>query len=178
MAIFIRFKFAPQKAAAAVHWMLHQQPGADLHTVLKSCYFADKDHLNEHGRPIFGATYRAMKFGPVPLEIYEMAKGDPLWLAEMERPRYPWRLDGYRLALSDNDPPDMSSLSETDEAAIRDGFNLSRSMTFNARTSATHGRDWQAAELGTMRYEDMIEESPQKQERVEYLRENSRFMRL
>jgi hypothetical protein len=158
--------------------MLHEQPGADLHTVLKSCYFADRDHLNTHGRPIFGATYRAMRFGPVPLEIYEMAKGEPMWLAELGESRYPWRLDGYRLTLTENQAPDLSSLSEIDIQAIRNAFELSRELTFNSRTSATHGRDWHAARLGTMRYEDMIEDSPHKATLVGYLRENSRFMRL
>jgi hypothetical protein len=51
-------------------------------------------------------------------------------------------------------------------------------MTFNERTAATHGPDWQAANMGIMRYEDMIEESQTKEETVEYLREAGRFMRL
>jgi Protein of unknown function (DUF4065) len=174
----IRFKFSARKARAAIHWMLHESAGADLHTILKACYFADKSHLNRHGRPIFGATYKAMKFGPVPLEIYEMAKGEPYWLAELEVSRYPWRLDGYTLSLTENCEPDLSALSESDLEELRGCFVRSLSMTFNERTSATHGPDWQAAELGFMRYEDMIEESPKKDELVDYLVENSRRIRI
>jgi hypothetical protein len=152
--------------------------GIDLHTLLKACYFADKKHLNEHRRPIFGATYRAMRFGPVPLEVYEMAKCEALWLAELGDDRCPWRLDGYRLALTANDPPDLSSLSESDMEALEHGLKLSRSLTFNSRTALTHGSDWQTADLGLMQYEDMIEESPEKQGIITYLQENARFMRL
>jgi hypothetical protein len=148
----IRFKFRPEKAFAAIHWMVRQRPGLDLHALLKACYFADKAHLNTFGRPIFGATYRAMRFGPVPIEIYEMAKGEALWLSEVQRDRYPWTLEGYRLRLTANDDPE--------------------------RTAATHGPDWQAAELGIMKYEDMLDDTAEKAVIVERLRENGRFMRL
>jgi len=158
--------------------MLQQYPTCDLHTALKSCYFADKRHLNEHDRPIFGATYRAMKFGPVPLEIYEMAQGSALYLAELDAARYPWDLSGFVLKLRDNASPDLSPLSETDREAIEYGYQLSRSMTFNERTAATHGSDWQKAKLGLMKYEDMIAEGPGKAEKVAYLREAAPYMRL
>jgi hypothetical protein len=173
----IRFRFAPAKALAALQWMLERVPGVDLHTALKTCYFADRDHLNKHGRPIFGATYRAMRFGPVPLEIYEMAKGEAIWLAELRLDRYPWRLEGYHLERIGNEGPDLDCLSETDVQELAAAFDLSRQLDFNARTAATHGRDWQEAELGIMRYEDMIDEGPEKSETVAYLQAAPR-MRL
>ncbi len=174
----IRFKFSPAKARAAIHWMLRERAGIDLHTVLKACYFADKDHLNEHGRPIFGAEYKAMKLGPIPLQIYEMAKCEPLWLAELGSDKYPWQLDGYKLSLTDNTEPDLDVLSESDIKAIAHGFERSRSMTLNERTAATHGSDWKAANLGRMRYEDMLDESPEKARRVADLRELAPHIRL
>jgi hypothetical protein len=176
----IKFKFSPAKARAAVHWMVQSKPGIDLHAMLKACYFADKKHLNEFGRPIFGATYRAMRFGPVPLEVYEMAKGDPMWLSELGATRYPWEIrDGHRLVLSGNEAPDLSVLSTTDMEALDYGLKTSSSMTFSARTEATHGADWQAADLGIMRYEDMFEpNAPDRDERIAYLRETGRHLRL
>jgi hypothetical protein len=173
----IRFKFAPAKARAAVHWMLTQRQTCDLHTVLKACYFADKKHLNEHDRPVFGATYRAMKYGPVPVEIYDMAKGDPYYLAELSG-AYPWMLNGYHLKLVGNEKPNMRVLSKTDIEAIKFGFDLSKKLTFNQRTAATHGRDWQRANLGIMNYEDMLEDWPNKEAKLTELRETARFMRL
>jgi uncharacterized phage-associated protein len=174
----IRFRFAPGKTRAAILWMLEQVPRLDLHTVLKTCYFADKDHLNKHRRPIFGATYRAMRFGPVPLEIYEMTKGDPIWLSELDVDSYPWRLDGHHLQRVSNSAADLSELSKSDVVALQGAFSRCSSMTFNERTAATHGPDWQAANMDVMSYEDMIDESDTKDETVEYLREAGRFMRL
>jgi hypothetical protein len=174
----LRFRFAPKKAYAALHWMLGQRQSIDLHAVLKACYFSDKTHLNAFYRPIFGATYKAMRFGPVPLEIYEMAKGEPLWLADIGIERFPWTMDGYRLRLTDNIPADLSELSETDREHLATGLQRSLAMTFTERTAATHGSDWQAADLGLMRYEDMLDDSPDKGAVIDHLRENARFMRL
>ncbi|BCH27544.1 Panacea domain-containing protein [Mesorhizobium sp. L-8-3] len=126
----IRFKFAPAKALAALHWIISEQPGIDLHPILKACYFADKSHLNAFGRPIFGATYKAMKFGPVPLEIYVMLKSEPLWLAELGIEQVPWQLDGYHLRLTGNQEPDIGALSESNMEHLGAALRASRTMTF------------------------------------------------
>jgi hypothetical protein len=175
----IRFKFSPEKAFAALSWMVADHPGIDLHSALKACYFADREHLNLHFRPIFGATYRAMKFGPVPLEIYEMAKGEALWLAEIGKEKTPWELRGYRLARSSNGVDlDLSVLSDSEQECFRSALSRSLQMDFNERTEATHGPDWQRARLDLMDYADMLDETDAKPEIIEYLEENSRFMKL
>ena len=71
----ITFRFRPVKVIEAVSWMLRTAKSdptdpaeqLDLHTILKTCYFADKRALNEIGRPVFGAKYIAMRYGPVPV---------------------------------------------------------------------------------------------------------------
>jgi hypothetical protein len=166
----IRFRFAPLKALTAVLWMLRQRDGLDLHTIAKAAYFADKAHLNQHGRPIFGATYRAMKYGPVPVEIYEMLKQEPIYLPELDRETYPWTLNGYRIFRQTDAHCAEGHLSPSDMRCLREGFARSVTMTFNERTAATHGVDWQRAELGMMDYADMLDETPDKAELVEELR--------
>lgn len=158
--------------------MVCENAGIDLHAALKSCYFADKEHLNAFHRPVFGATYKAMKFGPVPLEIYEMCKSEPMWLAELGVERMPWRLDGFRLRLEGNDDADLSVFSESDIDCLRIGLERSLAMNFTERTAATHGPDWQAANLGIMKYEDMLADSPDKARIIDYMLENARFIRL
>jgi len=175
----IRFKFSPAKARAALLWMLEQKPGIDLHAVLKACYFADKDHLNSYGRPVFGAAYRAMKFGPVPIEIYEMAKGEPYWLAELGAESYPWALEGFRLKKAgSNEVPDLEEFSPSDLRTLEAGFQRSCGLDFNERTAATHGPDWQAARLGWIRYEDMLDEASDKAERVAILEQMAPHIKI
>jgi hypothetical protein len=168
----IRFRFNAEKAYQAILWMLGESATLDLHTILKACYFADKSHLNEFGRPVFGATYRAMKYGPVPLEIYEMLKSEPIWLCEAERDEFPWQVRGRgRIELSgDRHAPNRVALSQSDMDHLRAAFDRARSMTFNERTRETHGRDWQRAYLGLMDYADMIEDGPDRDEKIEGLR--------
>jgi hypothetical protein len=174
----IRFKFAAHKAWAAIAWVLDRNPVIDLHALMKTFYFADKDHLNLFRRPVFGATYKAMKFGPVPLEIYEMAKGEPMWLAELQRDSFPWRLEGYHLRKTGSDRADTSVLSDSDLQVLEAALQKSLSMTFTERTAATHGPDWQAADMGIMRYEDMIADKPDKAEVISDLQKVGRLLRL
>jgi hypothetical protein len=174
----IQFKFAADKAYSAIHWMVSEHPGIDLHAALKSFYFADKSHLNAYGRPIFGGNYRAMKFGPVPLEVYEMMKGEALWKAELGKEQFPWELDGYSLRLVGNSELNLDRLSETDFSHLQEGVEQSLQMTFTERTAATHGPDWQRANLGRMRYEDMLSDGPHRSSVLADLEANSLFMRL
>ena len=173
-----RYKFSAEKGFAAVQWMVRQGRPLDIHGALKSCYFADKSHLNEHLQPIFGATYRAMKFGPVPLEIYEILKGESMWLWEANLTATPWVLDGFYIRPNANTDPDLSVFGESELDHLRAGFEKSVSMTFTARTAATHGRDWQAANGGIMAYEDMIDPSERSDDYVRFIQETAPHVRL
>lgn len=176
---FIRFKFAARKAHDALHWMVQQRDRVDLHTAMKACYFSDVEHLNRYGRPIFGATYRAMRYGPVPIEIYEMAKAEPYWLAELGQATVPWTLTGYHLVARNRANPETRSLSRSDMAALEEGFRRASSMTFDQRTAATHGPDWERAALGWMSYEDMVrDDNPAREEIIADLRDSARFLVL
>lgn len=174
----IKFKFAPAKALAALHWMVAQRNSVDLHAALKACYFADVEHLNQHFRPIFGATYQAMAYGPVPLEIYELIKGEPLRVAEAQVDKLPWTLQGRTLRLVSNENIDLSPLAISDREALQAGYDKSVAMNFTQRTAATHGPDWQNAHMGIMRYEDMLRASDKKAEAIEFLQETGRFLKL
>jgi len=116
--------FAPQKALAAIQliWEHAGTQRPDLHTLLKACYFADVEHLNAYGSPVFGASYRAMRYGPVPVQIYEMLKGEPYWLAELGLDAYPWRLQGVHLRRSGNTETARDHLSDSDEKVLLCAF--------------------------------------------------------
>lgn len=158
----IQFMFNPRKALQAIEWMLARAAApVDFHTLLKAVYFADKEMLNTHGRPIFGATYRAMEFGPVPLQVYEMLKCEPIWLSELQQDEYPWAREGYRVKLHSqlNVDPVPEDIAPGEMRLLERAFDMSRGMTFNRRTRETHGMDWVEGTRrpgGRMAYEDMI----------------------
>ena len=73
----------------------------------------------------------------------------------------------------------MRALSPSDQEELQKAFKLSNSLTFNGRTALTHGKDWQEANLGIMRYEDMFDDdTPDREEHIAYLREPGRHLRL
>jgi hypothetical protein len=51
-------------------------------------------------------------------------------------------------------------------------------MTFSARTAATHGLDWQKANGGLMSYEDMVDESPERQVIITFMQDTAHHARL
>lgn len=172
----IKFRFNPRKAVQAVHAMLDwaDEP-LDFHTILKAAYFADCVMLNAHGRPIFGASYRAMNYGPVPLEIYELLKSEPYWLSELGQDDYPWSRTGFRLAKAScgNNSPGLDELSRRELEVLKGALDKSRSMSFDERTRDTHGMDWvlgSRRERERMAYEDMIDpDHPFRAELIEDL---------
>lgn len=173
-----RYRFNPAKALQAIHHMASADGALDLHTALKTIYFSDKSHLNAWQQPIFGATYKAMKYGPVPLEVYEMIKGESLWLSELGLTSMPWRLDGYGIRAVSNGPACLDLLAESEREHFLAAFERSRRMTFTERTAATHGPDWQAANLGEMRYEDMVDPGPDRAAVIAFIQETARHTRL
>ena len=46
----------------------------DLYAALKVIYFADKGHLSEYGRLMYGDSYVAMKHGPVPSLAFDIVR--------------------------------------------------------------------------------------------------------
>ncbi len=177
----IKFRFAPKKCLQAVQWMLATANEAlDFQTILKTAYFADKRMLNKHWRPIFGDTYRAMNYGPVPVNFCEMLKCDPYWLSELGLRDYPWeRKDGYWVSLTDSDTSRRKillnpvSIAENDMNILTEEFERSRGMSFDRRTRETHRMDWVKGVKRIderMAYEDMIDDDhPDREEVLEYL---------
>ena len=174
----IRYKFGSEKAKALIHKAILDNQGIDLHSLLMACYFAEKQHLNDYGRPIFGATYRAMTIGPVAIEVYEMLNHEPIWLAETKtQHRFPWYFDGYHLHAEEGEI-DFDVTSKSDIRALNEGLSKALSLNLTAATIETHGLDWQKANLGIINYADMIEESPNRDNMIEELITTSRFTRL
>jgi uncharacterized phage-associated protein len=64
--------------------------------LLKLLYIADRDSLNETGRPIVGGAVVAMERGPVLLEVFDLIRGQhremPLWAEYFQKDRYDLQL--------------------------------------------------------------------------------------
>jgi uncharacterized phage-associated protein len=70
------FEFNPEKFIAASAYLSQRCPDMTKMKLFKLLFFADKQHLSNYARPIFGGRYIAMKDGPVPSEGYDIVKND------------------------------------------------------------------------------------------------------
>lgn len=68
----IRSHFDRDKAVEVLLYITKRVP--DMYAALKVLYFADKKHLQRYGRLICGDSYVAMQHGPVPSNLYDIAK--------------------------------------------------------------------------------------------------------
>ena len=182
----IRFNFAPAKVIDAVSWMLwvEEKNGndrLDFQTILKSCYFADKEALVKRRRPIFGAKYFAMQYGPVPTEIYQMLKCEPIWLLELAEENvteYPWDQKNHFLSLKTKKKSriEHKNIAVVEMNIIKKAFEKSSDMNFDKRTVDTHEKDWYRGTrrpTRLMHYEDMIPvDIPDRKELIENLLED------
>jgi uncharacterized phage-associated protein len=66
------------KALETILWLATARPGIDIYHLVKAVYFADRRHVTEFGRPIFGENYQAQAYGPVGSTVYGLLKGDPM----------------------------------------------------------------------------------------------------
>jgi hypothetical protein len=131
------FPLDKERLIAATLYVLQKYEGeADFHTIFKTLYVADKDHLADYGRPITGDTYYAMDFGPVPSHLYDAFK-DGNYSAFFKR-------IGQCTIISDIEP-DMNELSKSDIGALDKAFNIINGLDFRRRTELTHDAAYNSA---------------------------------
>jgi len=171
-------KFDEEKTLAAILFLASQDGQIDLYALLKTLYYADKNHLKEWGRTITGDFYVRMKFGPVPSQAYDMLKsvrGDRTWKRDLKN---------YFCFIDNNivKPliiPNTDMLSETDINALKISFKKRGHKSFTALQREAHNDV--AFKLKpnerVMTDEDLIEGDTKLRLHLEEIKENERFLR-
>lgn len=98
------YPFDREKALECVLYLASKLAEPDLQNISKLLYFADKRHLDMHGRLLYGEQYRAMEYGPVPSKIYGVLKdvgdtesGSPDIATLVENARESLSVEGYSI---------------------------------------------------------------------------------
>ena len=162
----IRFRFNARKAVEVILWFADKQPRITFHTLLKLLFYADKYHLNRYGRPIVGDDYRALQWGPVASATYDILKGDDLGLESLGA-EPPFTVEG-KFHVKGNRASDLDALSESDIEALAWAIEKYGGLSFGQLTRRTHKEPAFVNAQGTrMRYEDFLDDTDDKTERVE-----------
>lgn len=156
-----RYKIHTAKALEVILWLVNERPGMDVYHVVKCAFYADKYHLNEYGRPIAGDLYQAARYGPLGQSVYGLLTNNPLDALALGL-NFPVPLTvrpGWQV-YADREP-NLNRLSESDVEALRHAVERYADMSFNELVELSHSeRAYQRAFGGPMRYEDLLDETP------------------
>lgn len=166
----IRYSVDIDKAVEVLLYVANQV--SDTYNALKVIYFADKLHLGEYGRLIYGDDYVAMQHGPVPSLAYNIVRkvrGDgPSWLTLPKSPDF--SVEGNDVI--PNRTPDMDLLSESDIGCLNEAIERYGKMSFRQLKRVSHADEaFQAVdEKDIMSLELIAQSLPNGDELLEHLR--------
>ena len=167
----LRFQFNADKALQAIIWLANQKPGITYHTILKVLFYADKRHLNDHGRPVIGDDYAALEWGPVASTTYDILKSDAHALRQHGISEVPFSVRGSSRHVRTSNEPNMEVFSESDIECLEWALSKYGRFTFSSLTHRTHKeKAWcKAPKNGRMSYEDFLDEP--SDEKIQDLRD-------
>jgi len=139
------YQFKPEKTVASIGYLV-QQTEADLYSVMKMLYLADKAHLGSFGRTITGDNYTAMEKGPLPERAYNLCKfvrGTRESFGPMPDAKEYLAMQGNAFVLLSD--PDLAELSHSDIEALDHAAAMHRAGGWKALFDASHDDAWKAA---------------------------------
>ena len=184
----IRYTPNKQKIIETILWFLRRSQRTDLHSILKEIFYADKAHLQKYGRPVTGDYFIKMNYGPVASYAYDFLKVNRLSEYVRKQRFTPDILENAIRAFDTQDQynikalrdPDIDYFSRTDLLCMEFALAKCNGKAFDELVKISHNEpSWQKAELDeAMAFEDFIEDRPDKEEYLEYLRESSECLAL
>ena len=174
-----QYAVATSKALEVILWLANERPGIDIYHIVKAAYFADRQHVNDHGRPIFGENYQADRYGPKGSAVYGLLQNDPLeQLALGSNGPLPFTVDPRGWSVRADRGANEALLSKSDVDALRKALNHVADLSFAELVEITHDDPaYRAANGGRMRYEDMLDwNDPEHEALAEELSDSSRHM--
>jgi len=152
MALPYPYPFDREKALECVLYLASRVAQPGLHNISKLLYFADKRHLDLHGRLLYGDEYVAMEYGPVPSQIYDVLKAvggagacGPKLAALVEEAKRSLSVTGYSVRpLRD---ADAMEFSDSDQECLDWALEKYGHCSFDELTELSHAEEaWKQTE--------------------------------
>lgn len=168
-------QFDKTKALNALLYVANRVQRKDFHKIFKIIYFADRQHLNDWGRPITGDTYIAMEAGPVPSRMYDMLKivrGDS-YLPDSEGLGNYYKVEDWMYVVPFQDA-DLNKLSRNEQKALDDSIAKYASLSYDEIKEKSHDVAWRStARDFSIKWEDIAREAGLGSEELECINEYS-----
>jgi uncharacterized phage-associated protein len=127
------FKLDKERGIACLLYVIKQLSSADLYNTLKIVYFADKKHIARYGVPLFGETYVAPQFGPMPSFLKNVVDGNSYeYFGIIER------VGKRKTQLVSNTEPDMDELSVSNIECLNESIEENRDLSFSKMKAKSH----------------------------------------
>lgn len=168
-----RYAVNTAKALETIVWLASERPGIDVYHVVKCAFYADKYHLNKHGRPVAGDNYVADTYGPLGKTVYGLLRSDPFEILALgSNGDLPFEVVG-RYQIRPTREANLRRLSNSDVESLRYALDTYADKTFDELFIESHNDPaYIAANGGAMRYEDLLAlDDPQRREKAQYLGE-------
>lgn len=140
MAKKIQYKVNSEKAVETILLLSTLENDIDLYHIAKVIFYAEKQHINQYGRPIIGDKYICGKDGPFPSKIRDLIQNTVYLsgkdLEEISR-AFKVSKDEYPKVNALRDP-DMDVFSESDIECILESFKKYGHMSFAELRKLTH----------------------------------------
>ena len=144
--------FDSRKLTEQVIYILCKTGGVDFYHVFKILYFAEMKHLAKWGSGIVPDEFCALKYGPVPTNLYDAVK-------ELANPRMVLSEElAKAVQFAGEDAPnvllakrkaDLSFLSKSEIEALNQSISEHKSMTFGQLMKKSHDSAWNEANSNT-----------------------------
>lgn len=170
-----RLAYKPKfdKIVELLVYLAKKRPHADHYQAVKFLYLADREHLNEYGRPITFETYYALPYGPVATHALDMIKGDRTTLGKAGIDRLPIKikkLDKVYILEAPEREVDLDLFSKSDLKIFDKIIKKHGKKSFEELYNLTHSHHaYKAAwnqrgrkKAVPMNYEDMLQAGPIK----------------
>lgn len=134
-------KIEKQSIIEMIVYILSKTGGLDIYHLLKTLYFAHRIHLSTQGLPLITDQVVAMKYGPVPSNVYD-------WLKHKEPDLYNAieRLEVDTLYIfKATREVNLDYIAITEQEALDEAIERYSSMPFNELCESSHDKVWQDA---------------------------------
>jgi len=168
---------------AAILYVAQRVAEPTFHKIGKVLYFADRNHLEQYGRLMFGDTYNAFKHGPLPSNAYRE-------LSQVRERRVSSEEAGFHVTMQlvrgspkpapvvvPEQQPDLDELSRAALACLDASIEKYGHRTFDELVTLSHDAAWHQAwnnrmnEAPPMPIETLVYPSEHRELLLEYIRD-------
>ena len=142
-----------QRMKAVLLYILNKMPDGtrDVYHIVKTAFYAQKNHFVKYALPLFNDRISALPFGPVPSLMYNIlrvARGESQpyrFCDDRVLSRIAAAIDYQDESFTSNEQPDMECLSKSNIECLDEAIGEVSRMRFDKLMAKTHGAEWTRA---------------------------------